>query len=65
MVGKGDSAREALFQSCDNWLKANGVRESLSVPTSKVLAEDKHRHISHDDGPVRCDAHARAARAAG
>ena len=51
-AAEGESARETLLQSCDRWMKDNGVRESLtsmlSIVISKALAEDK-QHVSLDD----------------
>ena len=51
-VAEADSARKALLQSCDIWMKDNGVRESLtpklSILASKALAKDKQQHTSLD-----------------
>ena len=56
-VVKGVSSRETLFQSCDKWMKENGVRESSAKPwlKGKTAAHPTRRSL------VRCDAQARAA----
>ena len=67
-VAEGDSAREALLQSCNKWMKDYGVRKSLTPKLATLINQSpgiRHTTAYLTRSPVFCDAHARAARAAG